>query len=346
VIVRRPTTRAALAVAALCGAAVALALGGTAAVERAFPEVAAREPESYALDLRRVDLHQHLGPRTVDLAVQIARLHGIDVVVNLSGGAPGHGLEEGLAAASRHPDRVVTFANLDLSGCCDEAWGRREAEAVARARALGARGLALAERPLAGAGADAVLDACAALGLPVTLEAHDDAPALAAATLAAVGRHAGVAFVAARFAREAHDPDAAARLLDLHPNLHLDLGASVPRLGRVPDAARRVLQAHRDRVLFGTDAQYVEGRDWNGIVLAEGDPILVDAKLLGGKERRLFFEGVLRFLETRDAAIPSPVPLLQTDDIAGIGLPREVLRDVYRRNAERLLGLRVPRSAS
>jgi predicted TIM-barrel fold metal-dependent hydrolase len=346
VLLRRPTTRAAAAVAALCSAAVAVALGGTAAVERAFPAVAAREPETFALDLRRVDLHQHLGPRTVDLAVQIARLHGIDVLVNLSGGAAGQGLDEQLAAASRHPGRVVTFANLDLRGCCDEPWGRREAEALARARALGARGLAVAEQPLAGPGADAVLDACAALGLPVTLEAHGEAPALADSTLGAVARHPGVAFVAARFARQAHDPDEAARLLERHPNLHLDLGASVPRLGRVPEAARRVILAHRERVLFATDVQYVEGQDRSGIVLAEGDPILVDAKLLGGKERRLFFEGVLRFLETRDAAIPSPAPLLQTDDIAGIGLPRDVLRDVYRRNAERLLGLRLPRGAS
>ncbi|HET9596114.1 MAG TPA: amidohydrolase family protein [Anaeromyxobacteraceae bacterium] len=345
-LLRRPTTRAAIAVAALCSAAVAVALGGTAAVERAFPAIAARDPESFALDLRRVDLHQHLGPRTVDFAVQIARLHGIEVLVNLSGGAPGQGLEEQLAAASRHAGRVVTFANLDLRGCCDEAWGRRAAEGLARARDLGARGLAVAEAHLAGAGADAVLDACASLGLPVTIEAHDDAPALAGTTLAAVERHPAVTFVAARFAREAGEPEAAARLLERYPNLHLDLGASAARLGRVPEAARRVLLAHRGRVLFATDVQYVESREWSGIVLSEGDPILVDAKLLGGKERRLFFEGTLRFLETRDPAIPSPTPLLQTDDIAGVGLPRDVLRDVYRRNAERLLGLRVPRGAS
>jgi predicted TIM-barrel fold metal-dependent hydrolase len=345
-LLRTRPARASAAVGALCLAAVALALGGTAAVERAYPDMAARDPESFALDLRRIDLHQHLGPRTVDVAVQIARMHGIDAIVNLSGGVAGTGLEGQLAAASRHPDRVVTFMNLDLSGCCDEAWGRREAERLARGRSLGARGLALPEARLATPGAALILEACARLRLPVTVEAHDEAPQLAPATLAAVAGHPAVAFVAARFARQAGDPEAAARLMDRLPNLWVDLGASVPRLGRVPAAARRAILAHPDRVLFATDAQYVETREWNGIVLAEGDPILLDAKLLGGKERRLFFEGSLRFLETRDAAIPSPNPTSQPDDIEGIGLPREALRAVYRQNAERLLGVRVPRGGA
>jgi predicted TIM-barrel fold metal-dependent hydrolase len=338
--------RATLVVALLCLAAVAAAVGGTWAVERAVPVLRQREAEAYALAVPRLDVHQHLGPRTIDMAVQIARRHGIDALVNLSGGTVGGGLEEQLAAAGKYPGRVHTFMNLDLRGCCDAAWAAREAERLARGQALGARGVAVTEVRLASPVLEPVWAACAELGLPVTVEVDEAASELAPATLVAVARHPRVRFVAGRFAGAAAEPERATRLLERHPNLHLDLGSAVPFLGRVPEAARAALLAHPDRVLFATDVQYVSSPEQSAIVLGAGQPVLLDANLLGGKARRVFFESALRFLETRDPAIPSPSPELSPDDLRGLGLPRRALDALYWRNAERLLSVRVPRDGA
>jgi len=333
--------RATALVAALCLAAVAVALGATVAVERAHPGITRPAPDEFApLHIPRIDFHQHVGPATLELALRVARADGIALVVNLSGGAEGGALEAQLAAARPVGDRVVVFMNLDEEGCCGEAWARREAARLARGKAAGARGLALVDAPAAGLdGLEPIWEACEALGLPVSLGAFGTADELARLGL----RHPRVSFVAARFAGEADDPAAVVRLLERVPNLSVDLAAGVPRLGARRAAAREAILAHPDRVLFGSDIKYIQAADWQGVILGAGDPILLDPDLLGGKERRLFFESMFRFLETRDAAIPGPLPTTGGPGIAGIGLPREVLERVYHLNAERLLRIRAPR---
>jgi predicted TIM-barrel fold metal-dependent hydrolase len=336
--------RATALVAALCLASLGAALGATVAVERAHPGITRPPPDLFVpLPIPRIDVHQHVGPATVELAMRVARADGISALVNLSGGAEGGELEAQLAAARPMGDRVVVFMNLDEAGCCDAAWVAREAARLARGKALGARGLALVDPPKAPLDRlQPIWEACASLGLPVSLGAVGTSDELAAL----VERHPRVAFIAARFAQGAEDPAAVARLLDRLPNLSVDLAASVPRLGARAALAREAILAHPDRVLFGSDLKYVEDGEAKGIVLGAGDPILLDPDLLGGKERRIFFESMFRFLETRDAAIPSPHEASDDRggaDLSGIGLPREVLERVYHLNAERLLRIRAPR---
>ena len=52
-----------------------------------------------------------------------------------------------------------------------------------------------------------------------------------------------------------------------------------------------------------------------------------------------FFATQWRFFETLDRGIPNPTPIQGRWTVDGIGLPEEVLHDLYHRNAERLLGL-------
>jgi predicted TIM-barrel fold metal-dependent hydrolase len=101
--------------------------------------------------------------------------------------------------------------------------------------------------------------------------------------------------------------------LDAHPNMFVGIGARISELGRQPYTARRFLLKYQDRVLFGTDA----GAD------------------------RGAFRTYIRFLETDDEYFPvSPgYERLRFWRIYGVFLPDGVLEKVYRRNAERLLGM-------
>jgi predicted TIM-barrel fold metal-dependent hydrolase len=339
--------RALLRIAILCACGIALAIGVPATLERARPGTTAPpEPMFEPAPLRRFDVHQHLPAVTLDKAARLARARGITAVANLSGGWVGGGLEESIAAARDaegpaarrgEPVRFAVLANLDPAGCCDDAWAAREAERLDDAKKLGARGLALppalgSPQPstLDATALDPIFTACERLGLPVVV----DGPGFRDALLHRAARNPRLPFIATAFAGLGADPAAATRLLDEHPNLHLETSA-IGALGRAPEAARAAFLAHSDRILFGTDVRFVE--------LPGGDPaVLFGSDEAGGREEMLrFFEGTYRFLETRDRGFPAPVA---TDDhaIDGLGLPRAVLERVYHANAEALFGVTAP----
>ncbi len=365
-----------LAVLALClvvTAAALLVAGWSFRRERARPGRFVPAP------IPKVDVHQHVGPHTLADALRLGSAEGIRVVVNLSGGASDDELRPQLAAAAEHPGRALVFLSVELEGCCDAGWQRREVARLERGKAAGARGLAVynslgltatdesgARVALDDPRLDPVFEAAGRLGMPVSIHAGDpkaffEPPGPGnerAAELEAfpelswadrsrypawetvfrefarrVARHPSVTFIGVHFGNDAEDPAEVGRLLDRLPNLYVDTAGRVPELGRRAAAAREVILAHSDRVLFGTDLQWIELEDGRkGVVAGAGLP--ADAK-----ELRRFFDGTFRFLETRDPAIPSPTPIQGGRDLSGLGLPREVLERIYHRNAERLLGL-------
>ena len=103
------------------------------------------------------------------------------------------------------------------------------------------------------------------------------------------------------------------RMLDTSPNLHVDIAARVAELGRQPRAARELILAHPDRVLFGIDEFPPDPRNY-----------------------AIYF----RFLETADegfAHSTEVVPSMGRWTISGIDLPDDVLRQVYLENARRIV---------
>lgn len=104
------------------------------------------------------------------------------------------------------------------------------------------------------------------------------------------------------------------RMLDEHPNMHVDIADRLNELGRQPYTARRFFLEHADRIVFGSDLLPTDIARY---------PIY------------------WRFLETFDEYFPYRTPdgvELGDWNIYGIGLPDDVLRKVYRDNALRLLG--------
>jgi predicted TIM-barrel fold metal-dependent hydrolase len=317
-----------LLLAGLALGGVAVAIGVSTAAARSRP--AGTFGGLWPPEIARVDVHQHAPPEVIPDALKLSRAYGIEVLVNVQGGTADGGLPRQLQAAADTGGRVVVFAQLDPAGCCDGEWAAREVRRAAKSKELGARGLAVTPgfAPAVGDAALApVWEECARLSLPVLVHVTDR-DAFAAAALS----HPLTTFIGGHFAGSAADPAWVEALLDRAPNVYVDTAARLPDLGAHAAEVRALLLAHPDRVLFGSDLQYVQAGEARAVIFGAGMP--------GGREEMLrFFDGTWRFFETRDTGIPSPTPATGTQDIDGLGLPRRVLERVYRDNATRLLGL-------
>ena len=138
-----------------------------------------------------------------------------------------------------------------------------------------------------------------------------------------VSAHPHTVFVAVHGGCYAENLGWVGRMLDTHPNFHIDIAARIAQLGRQPRAFRQLVLRHPDRVLFGSD-----------ILPASPSGYAADADL-AAMYRRHF-----RFLETADESFPhdteEPSPAGRWR-ISGAELPDDALRAVYGGNAARLL---------
>jgi predicted TIM-barrel fold metal-dependent hydrolase len=114
-------------------------------------------------------------------------------------------------------------------------------------------------------------------------------------------------FIAAHFGWHGSDLGRAARLLDAHPNVVLELAAILYDLGRQPRAARDFFVKYQDRILFGKDTYAPEE-----------------------------FPYYWRVLETRDEYFDYYRDYHAFWKLYGIDLPDDVLRKVYHQNALRI----------
>jgi predicted TIM-barrel fold metal-dependent hydrolase len=145
-----------------------------------------------------------------------------------------------------------------------------------------------------------------------------------------VKRSKDTTIIGVHFGNAPEEPDRVARMLDTYPNFYVDTAARVPEIGRKPDEVRRVIMAHPDRVLFGTDIQLGNGM----LVLGAGE-----ATGHTRKDVDHFFMSSYEFFETAHKGFAHPTPIQGNWTIDGIDLPPDVLEKVYHGNAERLLGL-------
>ena len=128
-----------------------------------------------------------------------------------------------------------------------------------------------------------------------------------------VADHSGTTFIGAHVASHAENLREVDRLLATYPNLSIDLAARESELGRQPRATRALIEAHPDRVMFGTDC------------------FPVDAK-----QYRLWF----RLLETSDEYFPYSIhepPERGRWSVSGLNLGQENLTSIYSENARRAI---------
>jgi predicted TIM-barrel fold metal-dependent hydrolase len=304
-----------------------------------------------------IDVHNHQRRdiSAADAAKLVAEMDriGLAVMVNLSGGV-GPQLQESMAALSgRHPKRFVTFANVDLDKIDEPNFAEnaaRQLEADVKAGAVGLKiyknlGMFLHDKsgkrvPTDDARLDPIWRKAGELKIPVLIHTGEpmafwspvdkhnerwlelqqypqrrrDDPKFVSfeqtmsEQFSLFRKHPKTTFIAAHLAWLGNDLARLGKLLDELPNVYTEMGAVLYELGRQPKAARAFLIKYQDRVLMGKDS-------WNA------------------DEYATYF----RVLETDDEYFDYYRKRHAFWKMYGVGLPDEVLKKIYFKNALRII---------
>jgi uncharacterized protein len=307
-----------------------------------------------------IDIHNHqsdMGPSELaDLVKDMDKMN-MKVMVNLSGrgfgGASPDHLEKSLQSVkANYPDRFVIFTNLDFAGIDDPGWTTRTVKQLTIDVSQGAKGLkiykslGMSSRDKKGnrihiddPRIDAVWEKCGELGIPVLIHAADpkqfwqpidknnerwlelklhsgrrhDNDSVKWETLIAeqhriFKKHPHTKFIDAHLGWYGNDLKKLGQLLDQNPNVYTEIGAVIAELGRQPRAAKAFLTNYQDRVLFGKDS-------W---VPSE-------------------YQTYFRVLETQDEYFPYHKRYHAFWKMYGIGLPDDILKKIYYKNALAIL---------
>ena len=303
-----------------------------------------------------IDVHNHQEEMPdMDLSTLTSDMDKMNmkVMVNLSGGN-GETLKRSIRNIRGHfPNRFIVFANIDWNGVGQKEWGEKAAKRLEEDVKNGANGLKIFKdlgfsvRDIRGKRVtiddprlDPIWEKAGELKIPVLIHAADpksfwdpmDAnnerwlelathpyrkrsntdPAQWDTLIAEQHRmfmkHPHTTFIAAHFGWYANDLERLGQLLDEMPNVNVEFGAVIAELGRQPRMAKEFFTKYQDRILFGKDSWAPE-------------------------EYTTYF----RVLETEDEYFPYHKKYHAFWAMYGIGLPDEILRKVYYKNALRII---------
>ncbi|MBT8221563.1 MAG: amidohydrolase [Eudoraea sp.] len=303
-----------------------------------------------------VDIHSHqFRMATQDLSALIADMDKLNlaVMVNLSGRS-GEQLAQAVDNVSRnYPNRFVVFANIDFKDIGTPGWTENTVRQLETDVKNGAKGLkiykslGLRHRDSEGNRVtvddkrlDPIWAKCGELGIPVLIHSadpksfwdpmdsnnerwlelktrpgrkrSDNDPAAWQQIIDEQHRmfkkHPNTRFINAHMGWYANNLGKLAALMDEIPNMYVGIGAVIAELGRQPRFARDFFIRYQDRILFGKDS-------WQP------------------NEFPTYF----RVLETNDEYFPYYKKYHAFWAMYGLGLPDEVLRKVYYKNAMKLL---------
>lgn len=323
-----------------------------------------------------VDVHVHTEPARYALALDVLASNGVSRFVNLSGGAPGHGLEETVQAAANHDGRIVVCANPEWRKVRLGDFGDDQARMLAVAKDAGARCVKISKAlglgvPDPDAGPDALLRvddprldplfaAAGRLGMPVFWHVADPKAFFEPATpsnerWAELQVHPDWSFADPRYPRFDDLLAAWERALSRHPATTF-IGVHFGNCAEDVDRVDRMLREHPNLYVdvaarlpeIGRHdpekvrAMFIRHQDR---ILFGTDFGLHDGLMLGsvGNEQPrlpdvdLFYANHWRWFEARDRRIPHPTPIQGDWRIDAIGLPPEVLAKIYAGNALKLL---------
>lgn len=305
-----------------------------------------------------IDIHSHqpapITPEQFDRVIQGMDANHLQILVNLSGGT-GDRLRRGIAAiaSSQHKDRMVVFANLDFRGVGTPGWSQKAAAQLEADIKAGAKGLKIFKdlglriRKADGSRLrvdDPELDPIWAVagrrGVPVLIHTAEpqeffekldytnerwlemalyrdrrypegEAPRfqqLIDERDRMFAKHPKTQFIAAHFGYHANNLGLASKWLDRLPNVYLEVAAILAELGRQPRTAHNFFVKYQNRILFGKDSYQADEYPYYWRVFETED------------EYFDYYRGYHAFWK-----------------LYGMGLPDEVLKKLYYKNALKLV---------
>lgn len=305
-----------------------------------------------------VDIHNHqFGMPTMDLGNLITEMDKMNMAVmtNLSGrgrGSTEH-LENSLKNVKHnYPNRFLVFTNVNFDGIDDADWTKRTVKQLEEDVKKGAKGLKIYKSlgmfnkdskgnriHIDDPRIDPVWAKCGELGIPVLIHSadpkqfwqpidnqnerwlelkthpgrrHDNDPVSWETIIQEqhniFKKHPKTNFINAHMGWYASDLKKLGELMDLYPNMYAGIGAIIAELGRQPRAAKAFIDKYQDRVLFGKDSWVPDE-----------------------------YETYFRVLESEDEYFPYHKRYHAFWRMYGLGLPDNLLKKLYYKNAIRLI---------
>jgi uncharacterized protein len=305
-----------------------------------------------------IDVHNHqFNMPSQDLNALLKQMDALNmkVMVNLSG--RGRGSTEHLEGSlenvrKTNSKRFIVFTNMDFAAIDDPQWQGRMLKQLEDDVKKGANGLKIYKSlgmftrdnkgrriHIDDPRIDPIWQKCGELGIPVLIHAADPKsfwnpmdnnnerwlelkthPERSHANDTVTWekiieeqhnifrKHPKTKFINAHLGWFGNDLKKLGELMDQFPNMYAEIGAVISELGRQPRAARAFLTKYQDRVLFGKDSWVPE-------------------------EYPTYF----RVLETEDEYFPYHKRYHAFWRMYGIGLPDDVLKKIYYKNALRII---------
>ncbi|GAB4006972.1 hypothetical protein GCM10028808_09920 [Spirosoma migulaei] len=311
-----------------------------------------------------IDVHNHQYQMdNEDLSKLIAQMDNLNMglMINLSGRGFSNSETEStkfftsaLANVQKtNPKRIALFTNLNFGDVNDKGWTAQAVKTLEEDVKKGARGLKIYKNlglnvkddkgnrvRVDDPRLDPVWAKCGELGVPVLIHTadpksfwdpmdrynerwlelklhagrkrspNDPVPweQLIAEQHNVFRKHPKTVFIAAHMGWYPNDLNKLDSLMKVFPNMNVEIGAVIAELGRQPRASRKFFEKYQDRILFGKDS-------W---VPSE-------------------YATYFRVLETDDEYFPYHKKYHAFWRMYGMGLPDEVLKKVYYKNALRII---------
>lgn len=306
-----------------------------------------------------IDIHNHYGNmNTADLSERVKFMDQLNmgVMVNLSGRgfrSSGDHLEKSFENIKKqYPNRFILFTNVDFTDIDNPEWSARITKQLEDDVKRGAKGLKIYKNlgihlkdskgkriSIDDPRIDPIWAKCGQLGIPVLIHSADPKPfwdpidnqnerwlelklhptrrydetfasweTIIAEQHNIFKKHPKTKFINAHLGWYGNDLKKLGELMEAYPNMYSEIGAVIAELGRQPRASKAFLTKYQDRVLFGKDSWVPDE-----------------------------YETYFRVLETEDEYFPYHKRYHAFWRMYGIGLPDEVLKKIYYKNAMSLI---------
>lgn len=303
-----------------------------------------------------IDMHSHAYANTPQEIAEWVRTMdevGIEKTILLTE-TSGQDFDDVQRQFSGYPGRFEIWCGFDYTGFDQPGFGPQAVRALEKCHKAGAggvgelhdKGKGLVSKKVNAFGMhpddprmDSLFDRCGQLGLPVNIHVADpiwmyepmdatndglmnafhwrldNQPGIVGHSgmidilERTVKKHSNTTFIACHFANLDYDLTRLGQVLDSHPNLHADISARYAETAPIPRFAAKFYEKYADRLLYGTDMGF----------------------------DKAMYQTTFRVLETSDEHFYENEMFGYHWSLNGFDLPDNILRKLYRGNAEKIL---------